>query len=360
MHIYSHLNDDIPHNLPSTGGYEWWYFDFIDWKNQISGVIILYRGNPFSRRYITQEESGLQVKSHDFPAYSISIYKNDETKFFHFREFEPGSQITFELDTIRLSNAISMKRKDSQWNLRVNDVRPDGVGIDLDLTFDGSDFPIRKGFSSEIPEPSEPHAWNLLHARTHVSGNILINKKSKTRLAVNIDALGYHDHNFGDEPMKNGFRDWIWARFHFPDESLVLYAFREKDYWDFNVWKFVTQSDEVISSKVVFGLENGINVPNVFGLRAPKAFSFEVDGVRYDFDATKVLDSGPFYMRFLPRLWRNSNPKEEEFVFGISEYIKPSRIYSKIFWPLVNMRMRYDAEKPHWVQKIEFFFNWTL
>jgi hypothetical protein len=44
---------------------------------------------------------------------------------------------------------------------------------------------------------------------------------------------------------------------------------------------------------------------------------------------------------------------------GISEYISPSNIYKKKFWPAVKMRLRFANQKPHWVQKFKLFYEWT-
>lgn len=41
--------------------------------------------------------------------------------------------------------------------------------------------------------------------------------------------LGYHDANFGDEPLEAAFHAWNWSRVSGPDEAIVLYDGRRRD-----------------------------------------------------------------------------------------------------------------------------------
>jgi len=72
------------------------------------------------------------------------------------------------------------------------------------------------------------------------------------------------------------------------------------------------------------------------------------------------LDNGPFYRRYSSDAFlRIKHRGLVESKSGITEYIYPSRIYSRIFWPFVDMRIRYAAENPHWIQRSKTLYRWT-
>jgi carotenoid 1,2-hydratase len=96
---------------------------------------------------------------------------------------------------------------------------------------------------------------------------------------------------------------------------------------------------------------------NLFGLKSCRAFTFYDDQTELYLHKDRVTDDGPFYQRFEGRLIAKTGEKIEE-CRGISEYIYPSRIYNKLFWPLVNMRIAYPG-KAHWVQKKPRLYRWT-
>ncbi|WP_322570634.1 hypothetical protein [Rhodohalobacter sp.] len=51
----------------------------------------------------------------------------------------------------------------------------------------------------------------------------------KVEQDITFSGIGYHDHNIGQEPMKESFRDWYWGRYHFEEFTLVYYLMQKHE-----------------------------------------------------------------------------------------------------------------------------------
>jgi carotenoid 1,2-hydratase len=201
---------------------------------------------------------------------------------------------------------------------------------------------------------SENHVWNLVAPKAQFEGQILVSEKTNLKLHWPINSPGYHDHNHGSEPMKDTFRDWIWGRFHLERETLVYYGFRYQDSWQMNSWLISDDGKNLIHSTDM--KYSRLQFPNIFGLSFPRVQRLEIAKRKFEILHTDIVDSGPFYIRSYPELREIG---VGDVIRGFGEYIRPQRIYSKVFWPLVDMRIRYDAEQPHWVQRSPLLFPVT-
>src|SRR5699024_6199618 len=76
MEIFSAAEKDLQPSIQSQGGYEWWYFDGISHDGKYTFVMIFYRGNPFSHRYIRAfEEDSSRALPSQYLDVSIVLYK---------------------------------------------------------------------------------------------------------------------------------------------------------------------------------------------------------------------------------------------------------------------------------------------
>jgi len=365
MKIISDHNKCEPYEKLPTGGYQWWYFDGQDAKTGYRFVIIFYAANPFSIRYIKQAGGAEQEDSPlNYPAVSIAIYRQSKVIYYSFREFD-RKDLKFETHPFKLTIGTHSLIKTVEKNhvvfcLNLSDNLPGGDSLKADLTFKRAGgqqiFNNAKNLINQLQRAK--HVWNLVMPVGGVQGKIDIKAAVDENHNILFNGTGYHDHNVGLEAMKDSFFDWYWGRFHFENYTLIYYAMNHngKEGQDeaagenFYAWLFDLKSgNKVLKTEDVKLYRRRLNV---FGLVSCRALEITgSEGWKTTIYQPKVIDNGPFYQRFLSNAVLHLESKNTiEAALGITEYIRPGRIYTRLFWPLVKMRMNYINEKPHWVQ----------
>ena len=353
MNILSDFSKDTQTDKPIPGSYEWWYFDGIS-GNGYSFVIIFYEGNPFSKRYIQSLNTGSGWSAKHFPALSISVYKEDKPVFYSFEEVLP-EMASFSSDSPNGKIGLNsfkgrMENKSIYYRLKVDQQLSNGDSIEGELNFKSEIIPEQMNRISTSKDTSN-HSWNLVQPKCSVDGNF--NISGYKTINIPISGTGYHDHNFGSEPMKNSFDEWYWGRFHFDDATLIYYIMLENGQWEKKAWLLKDDGNVLPALKITLN-EKGLSL---FGLETARKLQFEADGFEALIQKESLVDSGPFYQRFLGSVILTSD-EGIKTASGISEYIYPARIYKKLFWPLVDMRIKYPG-RTHWVQRSPYLYRWT-
>ena len=354
MNILSDFKKDIRTQKQIPGSYEWWYFDAQS-VDDYSIVIIFYEGNPFSKRYIQGISSKINQRAEYYPAISISVYKKGKPIFYAFEEMLPGVCNFSETEPAGTAGGNRFKGKISDGKLLYDVIldhkleNGDRVEASLKFTSDVNEISL----TGKNMEVSPAHLWNLVQPQAHVTGSIsLSGYRDET---IHFSGKGYHDHNFGTEPMKETFDEWYWGRYHFDEMTLVYYLMNENNNWQKKAWLI-----DNLGSVVTID-SNGIQLSgsqiSLFGLISSRSIEFKQTDFNAHLQLDRVTDNGPFYQRFEGRVLATYNDKPHQ-ARGISEYIKPNRIYNKLYWPLVDMRIKYPG-KTHWVQKSPRLFRWT-
>lgn len=352
MKIISDYRKDTQTVKPIPGSYEWWYFDAMS-EDGYSIVIIFYDGNPFSRRYIEAINGPAEGVAGSFPALSISLYRDGKPLYYGFRECDP---LDAEFSEDHPSGSVEQSRFSFETDENELIYR-----VELDQKLAGGDTirgslefrsPQKELFGSD-EEASEraPHKWNLIQPKCRVAGEIRIGGYSEEM--ISFHGIGYHDHNTGREPMKESFDEWYWGRYHLEDATLVYYLMNLDGNWEKEFW-LIGDDGTVEKGESASMSEKGLSF---FGLETARKIEFTGSGYSAHLQLDRLIDNGPFYQRFEGRLLFNRGEKIET-ARGISEYIRPERIYSRLFWPLVDMRISYPG-KDHWVQKSPFLYRWT-
>jgi len=380
MKIKSNYRNDQPDDTLSPGGYQWWYFDAIDVKRGYKAVVIFYASNPFSTQYIEHlSNSKGKINPNNYPALSISIYKGKETIFYSFTEFSQRD-FSFVNEPYLLSIGNSNIRKnicDGEliYHLTLSEELPSGDSIDADLLFTSPENTPQlqskptSGSSTKNVQAGESstHVWNLIQPLATVSGQINVTDSTQRAQSISFEGSGYHDQNTGMEPMKESFKDWYWGRFHFEDYTLIYYAMNQSvdsnksmatgGSKNYHAWLFDSELNVCRTSN---RFEMRSLMPNIFGLISKRVIQITSDDWEATIQQPAPIDNGPFYQRFVANAIMHL-PDENSILAstGFTEYIKPSRIYSRFFWPLVNMRLRQYHEQPHWVQKSPILYRWT-
>lgn len=392
MNITSEFSLDSPHPKPEPGSYEWWYFDATDDNDDWQIVVIYYDGCPFSTAYnkaLDEQPEWALARYH--PAITISLYYRGKPVFYSTSEY-PENQADFntgvrqknsgEPQKVELrvgKNRLLMQydKANAEFNhqLCLDEALPSGDHLEGNLTFTSDALPAKLfRLSDDLSYDKHPkdskntrdahnsgHAWNLTQPKAKVKAQIVLKSALDGPREIQWTGTGYHDHNLGNEPMKNEFTDWYWGRFHFPEHTLIYYLMRTDNGLSYKAW-LLDRHMKLQHSLTSGRLESYIS--NAFMLPAARIIELKEDnpageGVKVMIQQSQAIDSGPFYYRFRSEAILHIGPSDMiEQARGITEYIRPARIHYRLFWPLVHMRYRYVAA-PHWVQRSPRLYRWT-
>ncbi|WP_421774814.1 hypothetical protein [Gracilimonas sp.] len=352
------ISTDVRHITPdfnkSFGGYEWWYFDGLSEDGRQGFVIIFYQTNPFSTQYIRDLE-GDEPKNISYPAISVSVYKNGETVYYSFLEYgkddfewgEDNKKLSVKNDSF----SYNLDRKENGFKITLNQKLPSGHKVEG--TISGKGAVANKSLIRSSSE--DRHSWNLLFPQVSVETKLnMVGKNGEEELS--FSGSGYHDHNTGQEPMKESFRDWYWGRYHFKDFTLVYYLMQKQNNEQFEAWLIDRENQQVLEKFT--DAEISYFSRNWFGLKSARKIELKSGQVTVNIQCRNKIDDGPFYQRFNSNCVVRYN-EQVHAAHGFSEYIYPSNIYNRIFWPLVKMRLNDDQRQPHWVQKSRLMYPWT-
>ncbi len=368
MEIVSDFRQDDRHPDKPSGAYEWWYFDAVDRDSGYKIVVIFYEGNPFSSRYIRRlKKNGRSEASSPerFPAVSISVYRDTETVYYSFTEFdkedchfgEQGAKVRVGEHTLR-----SVKEDGRlTYHLNLKEQLPSGDALVGNLSF-SSPVRFKNLFDGEQEQGDEKrgHSWNLVQPCAHVEGRIKLFARGEDVRAVDFEGEGYHDHNTGMEPMRNEFEEWYWGRFHFDDATFVYYSMKMRDEEEnkHRAWLISNDNSRIIQRFEDVLLED--RTFTIFGLKVARKITVSNKDAHITIQQSKKLDNGPFYQRYNSDAFLTvTDANVMQASEGITEYIRPDRIYNRLFWPLIHMRMRYEHKAPHWVQQSKTLYRWT-
>lgn len=317
-------------------------------KEGFSLVVIFYDGNPFSRRYIEKIETNSEPEASQFPAISISLYKDGKPIFYSFEEVFPEDSEFSETEPFGRIGDNSFEGFSNQnemiYKLNLNQKLETGDSLRGTLIFKTAKTEISGILSANEVSHKSDHCWNLVMANSVVDCDLKIEGFSNE--TIKFSGRGYHDHNTGREPLKDSFKEWYWGRYHLGSTTLIYYLMSVNGEWIKKAW-LIDEDGSVHNPDRNIEMSN--NSFNLFGLVSARTLHLEGDGIQAFIQNDKVVDSGPFYQRFHGKVLLSRGGKPEQ-AMGISEYIYPSRIYSRVFWPLVNMRIKYPG-RTHWVQR---------
>jgi carotenoid 1,2-hydratase len=346
-------NTKILANEPNA--YEWWYADFMDSASGLTGVIIFYNGNLFSPAYIQAQIAENDNVPENFPAISISLYKDNKPYYYSFLEFKKQDASYTELaNKVQYTvgeNSLVFDTTTRSLVIKANQLLASSDTLMLDLSFTSA-IKVEEG-TMNIPsvQTNSSHTWKCIIPNATVEGQIDVNDE----IFELKTAKGYHDHNAGLEPLHHFFTDWYWGRVHLPatEETLVFYSYAVENALQTNGW--------IIDKNGVFTpIKTGTYTnfkKNLFGFSRATKIQLS-DRFLLNFD--KIVDKGPFYERYICSLSDLAIPENK--TSGIAEYIYPKSIYKTWAHKLVNLRMRYVYKKAHAVlkSKIMYRFTWKL
>ncbi len=360
------VSDVRTHPLP--GGYGWYYFDAISLDGRYVLVATWHSGFLFSPRYYDEvlelrdagwkqpDEGPDLADPTNYGAFGLALYDRGRTEAYVIVEASlvrggsdlwfpnlhagapglgeelpaPGAtlgvgenRVTRDRDgsfQIEFSDRSKYLRRAVEGSLKVRSLTP-GSGI-IPLATEGS-----KGM--EVP-----HEWQIVAARTEVTGKIQWSDPLGRTRSLQLQALGYVDRNVGRLPVSQHIGRWIWGRFQGSERTIAYFRLDPADApLDPNealptapqtAREFLYRSDRS-GGQLIEGshIEPGHVRRNRWGMPHPLEVRGEGGGESWTANVVRDIDRGPFNVRSLSRL--SCADPAMDGVVGITECFLPAR-----------------------------------
>lgn len=339
-----------PHLTGKPGSYEWWYFDFIDNKNEYSAVVIFLTGNPFSPEYnISVDKSDPEATSKkpnplDFSAISVNIYLKQRVVYRTLFEFSKDSFSVIDDESFTKividSSSILLDKKTGIYNIDINyNSGKFGEKLRAEMTFKPL-LSLKDQLKVDEGKSKYLHYW--MPSSPVCDAEIkIVSYKGDRRKKIELTGLGYSDHNWGFEPMFKGIEDWYWGRVISGDFCLIYYyVVYDKSSSEKFSKVLLFEKDKLVYTHLDFPFEIR-NSRNYWLLKYAGIVKGNSEAMRFKCSSNELVDNGPFYVRALAEFDVEFNGKKIiEKEIGFNEYISPKRLKSSFLKNFVNLRIK--------------------
>ncbi len=200
-------------NVP-TNGYHWWYLDALSDDGQNGLTIIGFVGSVFSPYYVRARRRGEGLPDNHC-AINVALYGSKR----RWAMTERGLG-----HVARDATFFKVGPSSLVWNGDELTIAIKEYGAPLPRALRGTVRLSAKDFydSAVMLDSFGKHYWQAVspHARVSVEFE---NPK------LSWEGSAYHDMNWGDEPLEQGFSDWTWARANTVHGTEVLYDVNRRD-----------------------------------------------------------------------------------------------------------------------------------
>lgn len=356
--IASHA-DDAWHVLRQPGAYEWWYFDALSEDQDYGLVAIWFCGMPFSPDYNAHVEAYERGRAAapdpcDYAAFSFALYHRGRPIAYALTEYDTFTALTTQPTVCTGRNWFTYDAATATYHLVV----------DVDLTEVTTPIPVAIGrrltgtmtfrnltenwFSPALAASSlgrlssanGTHTWNLVAPVCATQGTLEITAADGRReRQVAFAGRGYHDHNYDTVPMSRAINRWHWGRCWRGDRMLIYYRNEPLpgQPGDFSFGAvFDGERPQLVTDAIDVAFE--AQQRNWLGLKYPHRLRVTLPstGETWMIRQRHMVDSGPFYIRFLSGLEAESN----DDAHGVSETLDGVRLRWRLFRPMINTRIQ--------------------
>lgn len=184
--------DDGNHIYKSDEYYEWWYLD-ASFDNGYHIVLTFHYMNGFLNPMA--------------PSIQLMIYKPDGTQTARYVLCKPD-EIYAGADycDVRMGNNRLQDMGDGRYELFMV---INGVGARLTFTNIVPGWKLGTGFNYKNEEIGWVAGWTVPVPHARVTGELYL--KNET---LQVNGVGYHDHNWGNYRCHKTFSGWYWGRIH--------------------------------------------------------------------------------------------------------------------------------------------------
>ncbi|MBF5042986.1 carotenoid 1,2-hydratase [Aggregicoccus sp. 17bor-14] len=258
----------LPELPRAAGAYRWFYADVS--AGDYSAVCIFMLGSLFSPRYAVRASRGGLPLEHC--AVNFALYHRGQRRCWVLSEY-PQARVSGGTH-LAIGRSQLVREPDGSVRMEVDERsapwgRPVRAQLRLEpLTPPGEEVRLVEGL---------PHAWQALAPR------------ARARLQVDgleLEGLGYHDTNHGEEPLGRRLQRWAWTRTHLEDRTLVDYRLP-----DGTLALRLDASERGVSLERHAAPGDGRTGLTGWGLRVPR----QLHGG--EAVSPRLLESSPFYAR---------------------------------------------------------------
>jgi hypothetical protein len=229
--------EESPHTLHTPGAYEWWYFRAIDARG--NGILLaLFEGLPFHPTYLAQihrharktwgkpfDQMRRALKASHYPAAYFAVYEGGKRTAQFLNLYQQSEHLpSMDVPDIRIGPNRVTLRQDGSFGIIARGypfevvrgrpvVRRDKI-LSTSLTFKPTfpAIPHIRPFRAAAKEGAAHH-WVIAAPHGSMQGNVrlLDNAETTPLINLNIDAIGYHDHVYGQEGLAQGVKKLMWG-----------------------------------------------------------------------------------------------------------------------------------------------------
>ncbi|ARM31398.1 carotenoid 1,2-hydratase [Prosthecochloris sp. HL-130-GSB] len=373
MNISTLLEEDIWHDLKDPGSYEWWYFDAEDETQGISVVCIWFAGFAFSPYYMQHYMDWRHNGRSDAPSaleyagFSFQLYHHGR-EIVNFIKEGPSHLFTSNGRDIDVQFERNRFHYDHATDTYILDIAFSYPARRQEVT-SRLRFKARKRYSYSKEDNNNNghvphHQWLLCVPYAVVSGDIsLTDTRNGNRSIYTLDARGYHDHNLGAMPVHEYIDKWYWGRAYSRKYDLIYYViyFRNNGYRPLAITMLHDNEQNTFSVYDDLDVTESSYTRGLFAPMHSRTLRFTKGDLHIDINQQRVLDTGPFYLRFGSSINFRLNGEHHGDLRGISEFLKPGRLQSRILRFFTRSRVWREGERSFMYDRYNFFktyFNW--
>lgn len=325
-------SEPLDHAIASrAGGFGWWYGDLLD-EHGNGVVVIAAFGLPFLPGLVSSARAGRPIAGTDRPSLNVVVYRAGRAVLYLLQELDPAD-VSWEAGTDRAR--FGRTSVASRW---VGDRRV--LRVHLDAPLPGSTdrltgrVRIEGPAARPTPTAGSEHRWTPLSVGAVGEADLRVAGRTVLRTA----GAGYHDRNVSPDPIDRlGIRHWLWGRLPGDDAEQVFYLLWPEGggppighLLDFSPDGSVRHEPvDVALSRTRLGW---------FGLRWWRSLTLtRADGTEVPVTFQRVVDDGPFYLRFLV-----TGPSGRP---AFAERVVPGRVDRAWSRPFVRMCVDGPAER---------------
>src|SRR5258708_22264255 len=172
--------------------YEWWYFDIHNHDGTvITGTLSPQSADGFVPRFGTpRAQSRIGVNRNNVPSEEFETF--------------PIDQFPSATDSCDVRSGGRTMRGD----FRELQIRGKVKDCEIDVVFQQTATPFRPGNGYIFLGSTDTfQGWFNAFPSATATGQVIIGGET-----IEIDGVGYHDHNYSNVPISGGYRGWFWSR----------------------------------------------------------------------------------------------------------------------------------------------------
>jgi carotenoid 1,2-hydratase len=366
MNITTEPHQEVWHDMQEPGAYEWWYFDAEDKASGVSVVIIWFSGFPFSPYYMQHYDDwkGRAVSapplSSDYAGFSFQLYEQGRETLNFIRE---GGKDLFECNR----EQIGFRFENSRF---LYDALRDEYRLVVDFAFPARNRKVSAELLFKVTRralytkkdgngaANSRHQWLLSVPRAEVDGYVEISGENGGSLRrIVLRGHGYHDHNLGTMPMQEYIARWYWGRAFSERYDLVYYMifFRNTAYQPVSLLMLHDNIAGKVSFMDSLQFRERDFSTGFFSPLHGRTLELDGGGASVSVSQKKVLDAGPFYLRFASDISLCIDGQHLDGISGISEFLNPVRLQSRFMRFFTRSRIWRDKEPSFMYDYYNFF-----